>query len=83
MAALASGAHVHRPLTQGDFLLGLGLLERAGSLGNGKDSLTQATITDAVNRLADDGAGSMGQLFKVMCVSGAPVSLVPFERPAI
>jgi len=81
MAALASGTHVHRPLTQGDFLIGLGILERAGSLGSGKDRLTQATITDAVNRLASEGAGAMGQLFKVLCISGSPIALAPFERP--
>lgn len=80
MAALAAGAHVHRPLSQGDFLLGLGLLERAGRLGAGKDTLTQAAITDAVNRLAGEGAGAMGQLFKVLCVSGKPLALSPFDR---
>lgn len=80
MAALASATHVHRPLTQGDFLLGLGILERAGNLGAGKDSLTQATITDAVNRLAGEGAGAMGQLFKVMCVSDSPLRLTPFDQ---
>ncbi len=80
MAALAAGAHVHRPLCQGDFLVGLGLLERAGSLGAGKDTLTQAAITDAVNRLAGEGAGAMGQLFKVLCVSGRPLALSPFDR---
>lgn len=80
MAALAAGAHVHRPLTQGDFLLGLGLLERAGALGAGKDALTQANITDAVHRLAGEGAGKMGQLFKVLCVSGTALALQPFDR---
>ena len=29
-AALAVGAHVHRPLSQGEFLVGLGIVERAG-----------------------------------------------------
>ncbi|MBW3096099.1 class I SAM-dependent methyltransferase [Pseudohoeflea coraliihabitans] len=79
MAALAAGAHVHRPLAQGDFLLGLGLLERAGALGANKDSLTRATITEAVNRLAGEGPGSMGELFKVLCISGQPLALLPFD----
>lgn len=79
-ASLAAGAHVHRPLPQGEFLLGLGLLERAGRLGAGKDTLTQAAITDAVNRLAGEGAGAMGQLFKVLCVSGRQMALSPFDR---
>ena len=78
-AAAAAGAHVHRPLTQGDFLLGLGILERAGALGTGRDSLTQATITDAVNRLAGEGEGRMGALFKVLAVSGKKVRIAPFD----
>lgn len=80
MAALAAGAHVHRPLPQGEFLVGLGILERAGALGAGKDAITQAAITDAVNRLAGEGAGAMGQLFKVLCVSGHSLALSPFDR---
>ena len=81
--AKAAGAHVHRPLTQGDFLVGLGIVERAGALGSGRDSLTQATITDAVNRLAGEGEGRMGALFKVLAVSGRPVRLAPFDpQPA-
>lgn len=82
MAALAAGGHVHRPLPQGDFLVALGLLERAGALGAGKDTLTQAGIQDAVNRLAGEGAGAMGRLFKVLCVSGAPLALAPFDHLA-
>mgnify|MGYP001458511714 CR=1 FL=1 len=82
MAALAAGGHVHRPLPQGDFLVALGLLERAGALGAGKDRLTQAGIEDAVNRLAGEGAGAMGRLFKVLCVSGTPLALVPFDHVA-
>ncbi|MCC0036644.1 MAG: class I SAM-dependent methyltransferase [Hoeflea sp.] len=80
--AREAGAHVHRPLTQGDFLLRLGILERAGALGAGRDSLTQATISDAVNRLAGEGEGRMGALFKVLAVSGQPVRIVPFDPQA-
>lgn len=75
-------AHVHRPMTQGDFLLRLGILERAGALGAGRDSLTQATISDAVNRLAGEGEGRMGALFKVLAISGKPVRIVPFDPQA-
>lgn len=78
-AATASGAHVHRPLTQGDFLVGLGIVERAGALGNGRDRLTQASIGDAVNRLAGEGEGRMGALFKVLAISGKPVKIAPFD----
>lgn len=78
-AAKACGAHVHRPMTQGDFLVGLGIVERAGALGAGRDSLTQATIGDAVNRLAGEGEGRMGALFKVLAISGKPVRIAPFD----
>lgn len=79
-AARAAGAYVHRPMTQGDFLVGLGIVERAGALGTGRDSLTQATIQDAVNRLAGEGEGRMGALFKVLAISGKPARIPPFDR---
>ncbi|WP_040450405.1 class I SAM-dependent methyltransferase [Hoeflea phototrophica] len=78
-AAVAAGAHLHRPLTQGEFLVGLGLVERAGALGSGRDALTQAAIRDAVNRLAGEGEGRMGALFKVLAISGAQVRIAPFD----
>lgn len=78
-AALAAGAHVHRPVTQGEFLVGLGIVERAGALGTGRDALTQAAIRDAVNRLAGEGQGRMGTLFKVLAISGAPSRIPPFD----
>ncbi len=78
-AAAAMGAHVHRPLSQGEFLVGLGLLERAGALGSGRDELTQGTIRAAVNRLAGEGAGMMGALFKVLAISARPLALAPFD----
>jgi len=82
-AAKAAGAHVHKPMSQGDFLVGLGIVERAGALGTGRDSLTQAAIRDAVNRLAGEGEGRMGALFKVLAISGSPVRIAPFDpQPA-
>ena len=80
-AAQASGAFVHPPMTQGEFLVGLGLVERAGALGSGRDALTQAAIRDAVNRLAGEGEGRMGALFKVLAISSVPVQIAPFELP--
>ncbi|WP_027169941.1 class I SAM-dependent methyltransferase [Mesorhizobium sp. WSM3224] len=52
--------------TQGEFLLGMGLLERAGTLGADADAETRQAISDAVERLA--GPDAMGELFKVMKV---------------
>ncbi|UCI09368.1 class I SAM-dependent methyltransferase [Mesorhizobium sp. B1-1-8] len=62
-AVLAHGLGVELTM-QGEFLLDMGLLERAGSLGAGADAKTRQVISDAVERLA--GPAAMGQLFKVL-----------------
>ncbi len=51
--------------TQGEFLLELGLLQRAGALGANKSLEFQAKIQAAVERLAHPEA--MGDLFKMLC----------------
>ena len=77
-AAESAGASALPAMTQGDFLLSLGLAERAGALGHGKDEKTQAGIRAAAERLAGTGKGEMGGLFKVLCLTGAPLALPPF-----
>ncbi|PCH46775.1 MAG: methyltransferase [Hyphomicrobiales bacterium] len=52
------------PMTQSEFLINMGLLERAGKLGAGKDETTQMGLSNDVHRLASDD--QMGRLFKVM-----------------
>ena len=74
--ARANGANASPVWTQGDFLLSLGLLERAGRLGAGKDATAQDAIRAAVERLA--GPGAMGTLFKVLCVTGGDLVAPPF-----
>ena len=74
-AAREAGAAIHGPMTQGDFLVALGLLERAGSLGSGKDVAVQERIRDDVERLA--APDQMGTLFKVLAFS----SHCPAPRP--
>lgn len=81
-AALAAVAR-HRGLdahlaTQGEFLLGMGLLERAGSLGSGATEAIRERITREVERLA--GPDAMGTLFKVLAVVPQGVSLAPFNQ---
>ena len=64
-------------ITQADFLLGLGLLERAGKLGAGKHSSVQNEIHDAVERLA--GPDQMGKLFKFIGIAAPNLTLpTPF-----
>jgi SAM-dependent MidA family methyltransferase len=67
-------------MTQAEFLLKLGLLERAGALGRGKSPQQQAEIQAAVERLAGTGPNEMGELFKVMSVSSPAVRLAPFTE---
>ena len=74
--ARAEGATVHGPVTQGEFLIALGLIERAGALGAGKSAEVQAEIVAAVERLA--GPEEMGTLFKTLAVSGKAMSLPGF-----
>lgn len=81
LAAIAShcGA-VPAPLwTQGEFLLALGLLDRAGRLGSGKEAETQNAIRDAVERLA--GPDQMGTLFKVFCATSPGLAAPIFDTP--
>lgn len=52
--------------TQSEFLIAMGLLERAGQLGADAGPITRDTLQHAVDRLA--GADQMGSLFKVMCL---------------
>jgi SAM-dependent MidA family methyltransferase len=77
--ALAAGVYLNGCMHQGDFLVGLGIEQRAASLGRDKGEKAQAAILDAVHRLAGAGKGHMGELFKVMAVSSPPVLLLPFK----
>ncbi|QLF70951.1 class I SAM-dependent methyltransferase [Peteryoungia desertarenae] len=79
--ALATGAHLNGCMRQGDFLVGLGIEERAANLGRGKDEKTQHDIVEAVHRLAGAGSGHMGELFKVLAVSSPAVHVPPFKAP--
>ena len=56
-----------RLTTQGEFLLALGLVERAGSLGANANEITQNRLSGEVERLA--GPEAMGDLFKVLAFS--------------
>lgn len=74
-----SGCVAMPVLTQGEFLLRLGLLERAGALGSGKSADEQKRITLEAERLALPQ--EMGDLFKVLAVSSEP-NLWPFTETA-
>ncbi|MFZ2101566.1 MAG: class I SAM-dependent methyltransferase [Oricola sp.] len=77
-AAVAAGAHALPVMAQGDFLLALGLAERAAALGRGKEEAARTAIVEAAQRLAGTGEGGMGNLFKVLCLTGRPLASPPF-----
>ncbi|WP_132956320.1 class I SAM-dependent methyltransferase [Rhizobium sp. BK251] len=77
--AIAARIHVNGCVHQGDFLIGLGLMERAGALGRDKTEYVRQGIQAAVERLAGAGEGKMGELFKVLAVSAPAVDLMPFR----
>ncbi len=72
-AAARAGAATHGPVEQGDFLLALGLAERAGRLGADKDEATRADLVSQVTRLV--APEEMGSLFKVLAVT--PPGIAP------
>lgn len=69
IAVKMAGAQAHGIISQADFLLALGLVERAGILGAEKDDQTRQEISEAVHRLAGNDDGQMGDLFKVACIT--------------
>ncbi|MCJ8519343.1 SAM-dependent MidA family methyltransferase [Pseudorhizobium tarimense] len=77
--AVGAGLHLNGGLRQGEFLYGLGLAERASALARGKEPGEKKLITAAVDRLAGEGAGKMGELFKTMAVSSPALDLAPFR----
>lgn len=77
-AAKAEGVGMFQLKTQGDFLMDLGLLERAGELGRGKSLEVQRQIQTDVERLVSPD--QMGKLFKVFCMSNHAGDLPPFGK---
>ena len=80
-SALAAVATSHglatRKATQAEFLLGIGLLERAGRLGQAGDAAMREKIAADVERLA--GPEQMGELFKVLALLPPGASVPPFR----
>jgi SAM-dependent MidA family methyltransferase len=81
-SALAAVARSHGleslTATQADFLLGMGLLERAGRLGQSGGAATREKIAADAERLA--GPDQMGELFKVLAILPSGIALPPFRN---
>ncbi len=76
-AATAAGAQCRAVIGQGEFLVRLGLVQRANVLGRGKDTGTRDAIAAAMERLA--GPKGMGDLFKVLALSAPGLKLPVFD----
>jgi SAM-dependent MidA family methyltransferase len=81
-SALAAVARSHglnaHMTTQAEFLLGMGLLERAGRLGQAADERARGKIAADVERLA--GPDQMGKLFKVLAILPSGLAVPPFRN---
>lgn len=69
-AAAGAGAAVHGPVTQADFLLALGLAQRAERLAARANPVQAAAVKAGADRLIDRSTRGMGNLFKVMGLAG-------------
>lgn len=69
LAARAAGALPHGPATQRDFLLTIGLAERAARLKQNATPEQARAIDTALERLTDPAPTGMGTLFKVLAVT--------------
>jgi len=78
-ALTEGGAVVHRPMTQRDFLLAMGLEQRFEHLERRADVLLTSTLRRQMARLADEN--QMGNLFKVLAAtSPGMTSPYPFGQ---
>jgi SAM-dependent MidA family methyltransferase len=71
------GLFAHEVINQGAFLKGCGIAARASALKSAGSAATAQTIDSALRRLTDDS--EMGSLFRVLCISSAPVGLPPLK----
>jgi SAM-dependent MidA family methyltransferase len=69
--AQKSGARIFGPIEQGDFLLSLGMKERASRLMEQADDNQKLAIVAAFERLTNREKTGMGSLFKVIAVTHA------------
>ncbi len=76
-AGLRTGAALHGPATQRDFLLALGLAQRAQILSRSADAAQRKAIFEAFDRLIEPGEAGMGDLFKVMALSHPALPPLP------
>ncbi|KAE9374748.1 DUF185-domain-containing protein [Stipitochalara longipes BDJ] len=62
------GVEVHGPVEQGQFLLGMGIKERAEILMKGLEGEKKKCVEGAWKRLIDRGGSGMGKVYKAMAI---------------
>ena len=76
-AVSGSGATVHGPIGQGDFLRALGIEARSKRLRHAADPAKAGEIDAALGRLTGPGPDGMGELFKVVAFSHPSLAQLP------
>ncbi len=76
-AGHASGARIHGPSPQGDFLLALGIETRAAGLRQRATPAQAADLDRALARLTERDDKGMGELFKVLALTHNDLEAVP------
>lgn len=74
--SVVNGTTAHPPATQGEFLLRLGMAQRAEMLKKGASADQAQAIETALHRLTDDDA--MGTLFKVLAITAGRIEPAGF-----
>ena len=76
--AAEAGIEPRPVIGQGEFLVRLGLVERANVLGRDKDAKVRDGLASAIERLA--GPKAMGTLFKVLAIASPGLKLPIFDK---
>jgi SAM-dependent MidA family methyltransferase len=76
-AAQAANAQTLGPISQGEFLHELGILQRAEALKGGASAEQAEDIDSALARLTGAGENEMGELFKVLAITRRGLKDVP------
>ncbi len=76
-AARIAGAHIHGIVTQRDFLIAMGIAQRAEALRRNANTTQAAAIDAAVARLTEDAERGMGRLFKAIAFSHPAITALP------
>jgi NADH dehydrogenase [ubiquinone] 1 alpha subcomplex assembly factor 7 len=76
-AAEGMGARVHGPITQAEFLRGLGIEQRAAALKAGAPEQHAIAIHAALERLTNEERTGMGSLIKAVALSSPQLDSLP------